>query len=82
MAGRVADPHHSNVNPDPSFNFTANPDSYFHFNAEPDSDFSPQYGSGFCASSKSSFFISEAIVFPKDTVVFSSMFRIRIKSGQ
>ncbi len=58
------------MEPDASFNSTANPDSYFHFNADPDLiyHFSPQCGSVFCASLKSSFFISEAIVFPKDSV--------------
>jgi hypothetical protein len=62
VAGRIADPHHLNVEPVPSFNFTANPDSNFHFNADPDPIFHlNQCGSGFCAA-------SEAIVFPKDSV--------------
>jgi hypothetical protein len=33
---RVAVPHHSNADPDPSFHLNADPDATFHYNADPD----------------------------------------------
>jgi hypothetical protein len=51
-----------------SFNFAVNPYSTFHFNADPDPNFHFHCGAGFCASSKSFFFMSVAIVLPQDSV--------------
>jgi hypothetical protein len=36
----VADPHHLDADPDPSFHFVAGPDTPFYFDADPDPNFS------------------------------------------
>jgi hypothetical protein len=35
----VADPHHLDADPDPTFHFDADPDPAFHLNADPDPSF-------------------------------------------
>jgi hypothetical protein len=37
MCASVADPHHIDADPEPSFHFDSDPDLTFHFEANPDS---------------------------------------------
>ncbi len=36
VESRVADPHHVDADPDPTYHFDTNPDPTFHFDEDPD----------------------------------------------